>query len=248
MQGPRTKSSYTCGTARREMLRASPRLGASPRAPNLMTTAFGTDNRFPLPPFGPIGWGADAVFGQFLSRIDPDAMFGYLPFTIVQNAVEMRKFWPGEVLPSAGATDLRGMFCARLRECPESAGSPADALRTIGRELAGFCGGSLAEFHDRLAAAANRAAGEEIRFLEDRRAKFGAPGPPWTEDRACYVGQIARNRGTRQFGISAELLHGRDEDEALRLARGVVAGFGRLLSVWPDALDGARDLQPELLR
>jgi aryl carrier-like protein len=233
-----SEQSYRTGVGSREMLRVAPAFTLSRHADNLMTTAFGADGRTLLPPFFPVGRGSDAVFGRLLKRISPTAVFGHLPWAILHQALENRQFWTGEILRSAGSTDLRGMVCDLLAAVPQKElPTEKDAVKYIGQNLADFASQPLSDFHSLLAQQRRLSTAEEIAALESRVQTVPGKNPAVQHDIDAYVRKLKESLEHRTTGIPAELLFGREPKQALTLARELIALYGRLLCFWPEMIE-----------
>jgi len=226
---------YRSGTASREMLRIPSSFVVSEEATNLMSTAFAADNRRCLPPWAPVGRGADVVFGQTLKRTDAHAWFGHVPWAMLHAPIEKRRFWPGEVLRSAATTDIRNMLCALLADCSTDVpASPEDNLRRAGRSLLDIGKRSSSAFCDALLACAGAYGDMEVAILQNRLAQVNGAREQCSSDIAAYIEKRKLSRNQLTAAIPAELLYGRTVEQAANLARETVCRFGDLLCSWSD--------------
>jgi acyl carrier protein len=240
----RSEQGYSSGTTSRDILRVTPSFIITERINNLMTTLFGADNRTILPPFVPVGRGADVVFGQMLKKVEPHGWFGHLPWAILHAPLEQKRFWPGEVLRSAATTDLKGMFCTLISGLVDNETPNADsALRKMGQALIEIGNQPIEDFQAFLVERGRARVEDEIAFLEDRAQRFGGVATPWARDVNAYISALKQNRNQLTAAIPAELLYGRDILEAVRLARQIVSLYGHFLSAWPLAVSIMRDLE-----
>jgi hypothetical protein len=238
--------SYEAATTSRTMLRVSSSLVVAENATNLMSTAFAADNRRVLPPWMPVGRGSDVVFGQTLKHTHPGAWFGHQPWAVLHTPVEKRRFWPGEVLRGAATTDIRAMFSSLLSAVSVTDYGPDENLRRIGRTLAELGNRSVSEFCQLLIERTLPAIDGEIAILENRLERTGGPHGPRRRDLAEYLQRRKDSRGRITAAIPAELLYGRDVDQAIALARRIVLQYGELLSAWPDMVRFIRGCKEEI--
>jgi hypothetical protein len=233
-----SEESYRSGSTSREILRVVPSFVISGNADNLMSTAFGADGRALLPPFFPVGRGSDAVFGQLLKQIIPSAGFGHLPWAILHQPVESRRFWPGEILRSAGSTDLRGMICDLLSAVPKrETRTQKEATQHVGQSLIKIAAQSLPSFRSQLVQQRRASLAQELAALE-LRMEVSSPMPSALyQDMRMYIQTLKESSDRHAAGIPAELLYRREMEHAVPLARDLVALFGRLLCLWPDMIE-----------
>jgi acyl carrier protein len=232
-----SEESYRSGSTSREMLRVAPSFIISSNADNLMSTAFGADGRVLLPPFFPVGRGSDALFGQLLKHIIPSAVFGHLPWAILHQPLESRRFWLGEVLRSAKSTDLRGMMCDLLSAVPKKEfQTQKEATQHVGESLIEIAAQSLLNFRSQLVQQRRASLAQEVAALE-LRMEVSDPMPSAIyQDMRMYIQTLKEGSDLHTAGIPAELLYGRDLEDALSIARDLTALFGRLLCLWPDMI------------
>jgi hypothetical protein len=237
---------YAEAISSRIMLRvvASPLI--SEDVEDLMSTAFAADNRPILPPFVPVGRGEDVVFGRLLKKVHPRGWFGHVPHAILHTPPEGRRFWPGEVLRSASATDIKGMFCDLL-SCPSlhKMTSGEDAIRKTGQTLMDFGSQSPKDFHALLVDCGRRTVAEQVAFLQRRMTRLGRQPTAWSHDVDAYIRALEK-RDWRLAAVPAELQYCREIDQAVELARKMVSLYGRLLALWPDMICVARLLKPKV--
>jgi hypothetical protein len=106
--------------------------------PAFMTYAVGFDCRELLPPLVPMLRNSDALFGSMLSLLQPDGLFGLLPWTIGHEPPEARFSDEASRLrhvTGIGAADYLAMLC-RIWPATIAAGLPVEArFRSLGRHL-----------------------------------------------------------------------------------------------------------------
>jgi len=249
----RSAESYRAVTASKEIVRFLPRPAVG-NAESFMATMFwGFDHRALLPPFPPVLWGEDRLYGLTLQLAFPTARTGHLPWVALHDPVEQRGFWPGEMVRTASGIDHSRMLASLLADfVPDPRHDPADGLRRLGaflQDLGRMEPGAFDELARRKVRerAELFAAGLEARLVEWReRQKQGdhpEGGPLWAEDVRKYLDLLRRHMADPDFALPLDLLYHREPGEARRLAQRLLVHHGRLLEVWPDLIEVVRGLK-----
>lgn len=237
----RSDDSYRASTTSREMLRVAPASLVSGRVEHLIAAIFGADGRTLLPPFVPVGRGSDVVFGRLLKAFDPAAAFGHVPWAILHEPVENRRFSPGEILRSGGSTDIRAMFCSLLTDpAADWNAKPGEPLATAGRRLVEIGTQTVPDFQQLLFQRRRLQIGTEIAFLEHRLAGLPPDAASCRRDITSYLQALSRSSEDVPAGIPAELLYGRELPLATHLGRKIVTLYGHLLCAWQDLINETR--------
>jgi hypothetical protein len=243
----RSDDVYLDGITSRELVQLATAVTLSRRADDLMTTAFGADNRFMLPPFFPVGRGEDLLFGHVLQKTQHDVWFGHLPHAIFHGPVGRRRFARGEIIRSAATTDLSSLICAMVARLPISASDFSGSLRELGRSLSNICAMSMGLFHDYIRECRTRLTQNSLDLLEDRLRSAGQEAPSYLADMEIYIERLRGGDKREGAGIPVEILFGREIDDALRWTRKVIAMYGQLLSSWPDIVEVASSCSNRVL-
>ena len=237
---------YRTGTASKEIVRYVPRPTVG-NGDSFMATLFtGLDNRELLPPFPPVLWGEDLLFGITLQLCCRDARVGHLPWVAAHEPLEFRAFWPGEMTRSASGVDHSRLVSALLEGfAPDPLGTPESELRRLGAyltEIGRMEPGAFAELAQRrVASRAAAFAGELARRLET--LADGEAVALWKADVRRYLDLLLRHAAEPDFAVPLDLLYGRSAEEARRLAQRLLLNHGLLLSHWSDLVAAARHLK-----
>jgi amino acid adenylation domain-containing protein len=241
---------YRTVTASKEIVRFVPRptLG---NGDSFMATLFtGLDNRQLLPPFPPVLWGEDLLFGVTLQLAFPAARVGHLPWVATHEPMEHRAFWPGEMVRSASGIDHSRLVSALLAGFEPGpagpTGRPAESLRRLGAFLQDLGRMAPADFDERARQAVGDRAEAFAAELETRLAECDASlegAGLWADDARRYLDLLRRHAGAPEFAVPLDLLYGREPGEAMRLAQKLIANHGLVLAHWPDLVEAARALK-----
>ncbi|MFL6194096.1 MAG: non-ribosomal peptide synthase/polyketide synthase [Thermoanaerobaculia bacterium] len=239
-----SEEGYRRGTASKEIVRYVPRPTVG-NGDSFMATLFtGLDNRGLLPPFPPVLWGEDLLFGIVLQLCFGDARVAHLPGVAAHEPLEFRAFWPGEMTRGASGVDHSRMVSALLDGFrPDRSAAPESELRRLGSYLEGVAGLEPAAFDDLARRSVLARAAAFAQDLEERLESPADGGPAreqWAADVRRYLGLLRRHAAEPGFAVPLDLLYGRSADEARNLARRLLLNYGRLLSHWPDLVAAAR--------
>jgi amino acid adenylation domain-containing protein len=249
----RSAESYRAVTASKEIVRFLPRPAVG-NAESFMATMFwGFDHRTLLPPFPPVLWGEDRLYGLTLQLAFPTARAGHLPWVALHDPVEQRGFWPGEMVRTASGIDHSRLLASLLAGfAPDPHLDPADGLRRLGRfiqDLGRMEPGAFDELARRKVRdrAEAFAAGLEARLAgwreQQERGDRPEGGPLWAEDVRRYLDLLRRHMADPDFVLPLDLLYHREPEEARRLAQRLLVHHGRLLEAWPDLIEVVRGLK-----
>ncbi|MFO0758968.1 MAG: HAD-IIIC family phosphatase [Byssovorax sp.] len=196
-----------------------------------MTTFAAIDNRRPLPPFMSLGRGQDNVFGTTVELCFPEAFFGHLPWALLHEPVEKRRYWPGEMARSAGGVDIGRLTLECLRSwVPGVSLDPDERMRSLGRHLGALGALSQPEL-DAFLLGRLRATGEAfLGWLDRRRAEEGYAPPFWDADMRRYRDALCEAMERPDYGIPLDVRG----DAAATRARAILGRFGEVIACWPD--------------
>ncbi|HKV08643.1 MAG TPA: amino acid adenylation domain-containing protein, partial [Thermoanaerobaculia bacterium] len=242
-----TAEGYRTATASKEIVRSVPRTTMGDGDSFMATLFTGLDNRLLLPPFPPVLWGEDLLFGITLQLCFHGAQVGHLPWVAAHEPVEVRRFWPGEMARSASGVDHSRLVSALLEGFAPDSADPAEALRQLGRYLLNLGKMPPSDF-DALALRSVRARAEAFALeLEARLATFdpaeGEGAELWEADVRRYLDVLRKHAAEPDFGVPLDLLYGRDVEEARRLAQRLITNHGLVLLHWPELVEAARRLK-----
>ena len=223
-------------------------------AESFMATMFcGFDHRTLLPPFPPVLWGEDRLYGLTLQLAFPTARAGHLPWVALHDPLEQRSFWPGEMVRSASGIDHSRLLASLLADfVPDPRQEPADGLRRLGaflQDLGHLEPGAFDELARRKVRdrAEAFAAGLEARLADWREQEAAGDrlegGALWADDVRRYLDLLRRHLADPNFVLPLDLLYHREPAEARSLAQRLFVHHGRTLAVWPDLFDVVRGLK-----
>lgn len=242
----RSEADYRAACASRDILRVVQHASITDNSFG-MTTFLGIDYRRPLPPFFPVGRGSDLIFAESVWRCAPDGLFGHLPWALLHEPVETRRFSPGEILRTASGFDTTKLMLACIASCPFGPGQadPAERLRTLGRHLAALGSLPLADFEEVVRLRAWQSSRAHIALADARLRECGESPAFWAKDVRRYLDLLCRALVREDYVVPLELVQGRGVEEGRRLSQRLVGNFGRLLTLWPEILEVARALRRE---
>jgi len=246
----RSADFYRTVTASKEIVRFMPRPAVG-NAESFMATMFcGFDNRSLLPPFPPVLWGEDLLYGLTLQLAFPTARAGHLPWVALHDPIEQRGFWPGEMVRTASGIDHSRLLSALLVDfVPDYRLAPADGLRRLGaflQELGRMEPGAFDELaRRRVRERAEAFAADLEARLADWRDEQERPeaGELWAADVRRYLDLLRRHMEDPDFAMPLDLLYHREPEEARRLAQRLLVHHGIELAHWPDLVEAVRSLK-----
>jgi hypothetical protein len=249
----RSADFYRTVTASKEIVRFMPRPAVG-NAESFMATMFcGFDNRDLLPPFPPVLWGEDLLYGVTLQLAFPAARAGHLPWVGLHDPIEQRGFWPGEMVRTASGIDHSRLLSALLVDfVPDFDLAPADGLRRLGaflQELGRMEPGAFDELaRRRVRERAEAFAADLDARLTDWQGRRGETGAPeaedlWADDVRRYRDMLLQHAADPGFAVPLDLLYHREPEEARRLAQRLLVHHGTELIHWPDLIEAVRRLK-----
>lgn len=230
----RSAEHYRAVCASRTVLRVADSFTLVDRSMNMMGTFFGLDNTTVVPPFPPIGRGQDVVFGMLVGACVPDACFGHLPWAMLHEPVEQRRFHAREVVSAAFGADLCVVTAAVVRALSADlpAGDSETNLRQLGRRLTALGGEPRAGANGFIRSAVLRLVGEQFSALEAQLA-CGDAAPFWAADARKSLLLWRQASEQDAYHLPVECLKHADVSTAAARTVGYLEDFGRLLEEWP---------------
>ncbi|HIK28475.1 MAG: HAD-IIIC family phosphatase [Oscillatoriaceae bacterium SKW80] len=211
-----------------------------------MTTFLGLDNRQLLPPFLPVRRGQDLIFANSVWKCFPEAFFGHLPWALLHEPVETRKFWSGEIFRTASSFDTAKLIIECVKSCQFGSSvqkTGAERMRALGTHLIELGSMPQADFEEFVRLQVWRAHSSFI-FLMEERLKACQEFPAfWANDIKKYIDLLSKSLIRDDYLVPLDLVEGRTLDEARELAQRLVLKFGQLLYYWPDIVAVTKKLR-----
>jgi hypothetical protein len=232
---------YEDYTTSREVVRAVPRVTLCAGA-DFMSTFFAVDNTAVLPPFVPVGRGAEHVFAAVLAKCcSPQDIAAHLPVVLLHRPAKTRVFWRSEIARSAAGIDVSTFFRTLVDAVPDLTGaSPAERLAQCGGHLEQLASRPMAEFADIARAGIRRVLERRIEEMEAVVAADPARASKFRDDLTRHIAALQVTAQREDVYVPLEL-RWRAPDDAPGLAQRLLLRFGRLLGHWPALLEVARD-------
>jgi hypothetical protein len=239
-----SEAGYDVLRTTRDVLRVAPRWTITDGS-LFMTTSVGLDNSALLPPFFPVQRNEDGVFGVTLRSCFEQGFIGYLPCAIQHDPREHRAFgaqdlyqkqsqlWTADVVLHCLVSHTHGLA---TRE-------PAQRLRALGRHLQDFGTLKPRDFEEFLRVQRWRQLSASVSHLEDSLALYHDAPAGWTDDVHRCIDEAHECLKRQDDVAPADLLPGRDAEEARALVQRLLSRFGELLEHWPDIHEAARTLR-----
>ncbi|GEM_PF-453932 len=241
-----SESDYRFGLTSRDILRVASTLTISDETFG-MTTFVGLDNRLLLPPFLPVRRGQDLIFATTLGQCFPDACFGHLPWALLHEPVETRKFWPGEIFRTASGFDTAKLIVECVKSCSFGPGQtgPKQRLRALGTHLTELGSLPQADFEEFVRLQVWRTSSSFISQAEEQLQQYSAEPAFWANDVKKYLDILCQSLTRDDYFVPLDLLARRSTSEARELAQRLVLKFGQLLCWWPDMVEVAKKLRSQ---
>jgi acyl carrier protein len=231
----------------RELLRVTVNTVITDQAKNLMSTFFGYDNRKILPPFVPIGRGADYIFALTLSKCYRDNFFTHLPYALLHSPIEKRSFWPGEVQRSAAGIDLSSLIAALVCsfDLGDDRSGEEEGLIRLGRFLEQLGMLPVSEFTEICRVVVCHQICDLITELEKRLRQHSAAPDFWVKDVSQYLATLNENLTRPEIAVPLDIRYGHTIDESLALMQRLIREYGRLLIHWPSIVQACREMREQ---
>jgi hypothetical protein len=210
---------------------------------------LGLDTRRLLPPFLPVARSEDTVFAAVLRSCVPGAFQGFLPW-LVQHVRPAPRTPLGAGEPGRSAARvmtgqifqlLIGAFTPNYDR--EAVGAN---LRGLAATLAGLGRVPRPEFEEVVRLHLWRQSSGIASRLETLLHKYGSQPGFWTADVRHVLATLERTLTDPSYPAPADLTAG--AGEGLAVVQRSLGWFGRLLEIWPDLVEAARDLRRQDVR
>ena len=230
----------------REVHRVAPHCTLSSSAA-FSATAAAYDNRELLPPFVPVGRGADASFGVALRACLGRGMIAHLPWAIRHEPAPRGRFDADAIWRSAGRLTLNQAMILLMStlELPAGAGEPEDRLRALGAHLEQAARLPLPAFEDMLQAERLRRLSGLISLHEQLLTEHADAAEEWAHDMEQSIDALRAACAVESLPVAVDLGERMSEDQARAALRAHVGDYGLLLQAWPEMIQAARALRED---
>jgi len=234
---------YDDYTTSRRVVRAASRVTIAARTDDFMSGCFAVDARTMLPPFPPVGRGADRVFASLVAKCCARARWAHLPIVLPHRPHQPRTFWRGEITRSAAGIDLCTLLCALLDVIPPPAyASDAERLAWYGTHLEEIASPSTQAFEAAAVDAVRRTLAWQIDALEGALASRAARATQFRRDVRAYLAALRRTSARADLHVPLDLRGDWPAEEARAVIQRIVRRFGQLLTHWPRLLHLRREM------
>jgi hypothetical protein len=203
--------------------------------PAFMMYCAGLDNSEMLPPFNPVGFNEDGLFGAMLRLCDRSAYIAQIPQAIVHDSARL-PMYEHRTPRSAAQVRLTELILAIVRSWAPAcvAQAPDERLRDIGRHLSAWSELEATEFSWQLKRVMLESKWQLVHRCESVVAS-GFPYPEfWVRALSEYRSAVFNSLADPAFHAPIEYGAVAAADERLEAVRRHVGMFGRLLLIWPD--------------
>jgi len=210
-----------------------------------MGANIGLDNRALLPPFQTAARNEDGIFSALVKHCIPGSFIGFLPRTVLHAPVRRRVFPVDRFHETVGVLEAADTILHLIWSWPEPPGRSTVARRMA--SLGAFLGelGALPppDFEARLRDVCLTICSSEAAFIERALREHGSKQPrTWAADLRRYLDAL-RERLEADQAVTLRELEDRPPEAARRELQRFLADYGRLLSSWPELVEGAKQLR-----
>jgi hypothetical protein len=201
----------------------------------LMTYCAALDNSEMLPPFNPVGFNEDGLFGSLLRMCDPSAYIAQLPVAVVHDSTRSSEYEP-RVPRSASQIRLAELIPRMMQPCVAGlvTQSPDGRVRNIGRHLCEWSRLDAAEFAWQLKRVALEVKWQILNQCEATAVSGFAYPQFWRQAISEYRAAICSSLADSEFHSPIEYAAHPDPEDRIEAVRRHVGMLGRLLVIWPD--------------
>ena len=239
-----SEAGYDVLRTARDVLRVVPRWTIADGS-FFMATSVGLDNSALLPPFFPVQFNEDGIFGVTLRSCFEQGFIGYLPGAIQHDPPERRAHKAGDLYrrQSLLCTPDVVLHCLASSAQGPATREPAQRLGALGRHVKDCANLQPGDFEEFLRIQRWRQLSASVAHLEDSLALYPDAPAGWTDDVHRCV-EEAHECLKRQDDVAlADLVPERDAAESRALVQRLLVQFGDLLELWPDIYEAARALR-----
>jgi hypothetical protein len=234
---------YDSAFSSREMLRAVRRINVG-RAPSVMTTALGLDNRELLPPFFPVLRNQDSIFAVTLVKCFDSYYLCHLPCALLHAPLAARNYRSAKTTSSCGMSDIL-RFCIKVFESGFLFLSPEERLLAMGRHLMNFGAMPPSDFEEFIRIQFWEEATRLINMAEELLQSYEYSPDFWVKDVEAYSQNLRNALLLKESLIPFDLKEQTNTEAPLLLAQQLIYQFGELLYCWPEIVKTAKQLRSQ---
>jgi hypothetical protein len=240
----RSEEGYRAALTGRRLLRAATQTTVC-RPGLCMALNLGLDNRRLLPPFLPVMRNQDGVFAALLRACFPDALFGFLPWTVLHEPPAPRPSLADGLRGSGSGVRTGQAFQIVIGALAPGLGgtNAAQRLRALGARLEELGSAEAADFEGGMNALLRAHMSGLAARLESLLREHGGQPAYWAADARGLLTALREALPRPDWAAPVDLRAAFGLDPARERFRGLVRQFGELLRVWPDLVEAARDLR-----
>jgi hypothetical protein len=210
-----------------------------------MGANIGLDNRRLLPPFQTAARNEDGVFSGLVRRCLPNSYIGFLPRTVLHKPVVARQFPVERFDETVGDLEAAQALLHLVWSWPQPPGRSTARRRLVALGTFMLELGRLPdpEFEDRLREIWLTLCSSEAAYIEKALKAHGTKKPDtWPADLRRYLDTLV-GRLEADAPVTLRELDGRAPEAARAHFQCFLRDFGALLLVWPDLIEGTRELR-----
>ncbi len=210
---------------------------------SFQTYTIGFDNRKLLPPFFPLDYGQDTLFGIVLKECFSTYLIGHLPFAILHEPPE-KKVITSNHLEAISLANLISscinLFSPNLRHLDGD-----EKLKALGKCLMDLGKYDSNKFQYLVHSSVLQGQGIFLEALETCLRYFRESPDFWAADLEEYLEKMKSFLINPDYIIPENIRTNRTPDEAKALLQEIVYRYGQLLFYWSDILSAAKQLKDE---
>ena len=239
-----SEAEYDALRSTRDVLRVVPRWTITDGS-FFMATSVGVDNSALLPPFFPVQFNQDGIFGATLRSCFEQGFIGYLPCAIQHDPRDRRTFRAQDMYQRQSQLNTSDvvLHCLASHAHGPATREPAQRLRALGQHLKDCGTLRPRDFEELLRVQRWRQLSASLAQLEDSLAEYADAPAGWTDDVQRCVAEAHACLERQDDVAPADLVPERRPDEARALIQRLLSRFGELLEHWPDIHAAARTLR-----
>ncbi len=240
-----SESGYRSACTNREVKRLVNRPVITDGLWGFQTLSAAFDNRDLLPPFFPVQYGQDSLFGITLRECFKNNMVGHLPWAILHEPLELRSFSSAFAREDATALPTASVIsaCVSFSQSFPKGLIDEQRLRLLGQHLMELGKLALLDFEEVIRTIVWKSQGD-FAFRLESYLRFYKDSPGfWAGDVRRFLDTLFEAMLKKEYIVPRELLDGRSVEEARTASQRLVYRFGELLYWWPEMIVTSRELR-----